>query len=394
MTTLAARPRTVALAALCVTTTTSYGALYYAFPVLAGRIVEDTGWSRTAITAAFSIGSLAGAAADVPVGRLIGRRGPREVMSGASLLGVAALLLVATAPAYWVFALGWLAAGASTAGLYYAPAFAALTAWYGPDRVRALTTLTLVAGFSSTIFAPLAALLASQLSWRMTYAVLAGILLAVTFPLHVAALRVPWPFADRGRAASATGVARTRRFVLLTAATALATLVSFASLVQLVPLLTGRGMSATAAAWALGLGGAGQVAGRLLYAPLSRFGFRARTGGIIGALAAMILLLAVVPGPAPALIALSVLAGAARGLFTLLQATAISDRWGIESYAALNGVYNLPVSAAAALAPLFGAALSQILGGDAQLFAALAGLGAVAVALAWAADATTAPATD
>ena len=382
----AGSPRSIGLAALCVTTTVSYGALYYAFPVLAGDIVEDTGWSRTAVTAAFSIGSLAGAACGVPVGRVIGRRGPRAVMSAASLLGALALLLVAAAPSYPVFVLGWLAAGASTSGLYYAPAFAALTAWYGPDRVRALTTLTLVAGFSSTIFAPLSAVLSSQLTWRATYAVLAMILL-VTLPVHLWALRLPWPFRDRGGTGRADrGVLRSRQFLLLTGASALATLVSFAALVELVPLLTGRGLSSASAAWALGLGGAGQVAGRLLYAPLSRIPARTRTVGIMAGLSAMVLALGAVPGPAPALIALSVAAGAVRGLFTLLQATAISDRWGVESYASLNGVYNLPISAAAALAPISGSALAAALGGYGLLFAALAVLAALAALVAAAAD--------
>ena len=41
-----------ALAALCVTEIVSYGVIYYAFPVLAGQISGETGWSRTAITAA------------------------------------------------------------------------------------------------------------------------------------------------------------------------------------------------------------------------------------------------------------------------------------------------------------------------------------------------------
>jgi hypothetical protein len=43
-----------ALRALCLTETVSYGVLYYAFPVLAGSITADTGWSSTAITAVFS----------------------------------------------------------------------------------------------------------------------------------------------------------------------------------------------------------------------------------------------------------------------------------------------------------------------------------------------------
>ena len=45
-------------------------------------------------------------------------------------------------------------------GLFYPSAFAALTGWYGPQRVQALTALTLAAGVASTIFAPLASALA------------------------------------------------------------------------------------------------------------------------------------------------------------------------------------------------------------------------------------------
>lgn len=37
--------------------------------------------------------------------------------------------------------------------IFYAPAFAALTRYFGVDAVRALTVLTLVAGFASTVFA-------------------------------------------------------------------------------------------------------------------------------------------------------------------------------------------------------------------------------------------------
>ena len=56
------------------------------------------------------------------------------------------------------------------AGTLYPPAFAALTHWGGARRVRALTTLTLVAGLASTVFAPLASALDDVLGWRQAYA--------------------------------------------------------------------------------------------------------------------------------------------------------------------------------------------------------------------------------
>ena len=113
-------------------------------------------------------------------------------MTAGSVLGALAVAGIAAAPAYGWFLAAWLAAGIASAGLYYPPAFAALTTWYGPRRVPALTTLTLAAGFASTIFAPLTSALAGPLGWRGDYLLLAAVLAAVTIPAHALFLRLPW----------------------------------------------------------------------------------------------------------------------------------------------------------------------------------------------------------
>ena len=376
------------LVALCVTVTVAYGVLYYSFTVLAPGISADTGWSRAAVTSVFSAGSLTGAFAGVLVGRVIQRRGPRVVMTAGSLLGALGAVLIAAAPNLAVFTLGWLVAGAAGAGTFYPPAFAALTQWYGDQRVRAITTLTLAAAFSSTIFAPLVAFLDAEWGWRATYVVLGAIMLVVTAPAHALVLRLPWHPAtvEHGtheRSRTDREVLTSRTFVLVAASGALTTLVMFASLVHLVPLLLDRGMSVQLAAWALGLSGAGQVVGRLLYAALARrLPTNSRAALVMVLLAAMVLALALVPGPVPLLVVIAVLAGAARGLFTLVGATVVSDHWGPERYAALNGVYNAPVGVAAALSPAFGAAVVTLTGSVAGLFVVLAGLGVVGAVLA------------
>ena len=93
-------------------------------------------------------------------------------------------------------------------------------------------------------------------------------------------------------------------------------------------------------------------------------------------------LLAILPGPAALLIAVAMLAGAARGVFTLLQATAISDRWGSTHYGRLGGLLTAPAMLATALAPWAGAALAEALGGYPAVFAVFAVLAAAAAALA------------
>jgi len=93
------------------------------------------------------------------------------------------------------------------------------------------------------------------------------------------------------------------------------------------------------AAWALGLGGAGQVLGRLFYAlHARRTSVRGRTVAVPLAGAAGTALLGVVSGPAVALVAIAVLLGVARGIFLLLHATAVSDRWDTADYGHLSGL--------------------------------------------------------
>lgn len=300
-------------------------------------------------------------------------------MTIGSVLGVVSLLVVATAPNPPIFFVGWALAGFAMASTFYQPAFAALTRWWAPDHVRALTIVTLAGGLASTVFAPLTAALADHLSWRHTYLVLACILAAVTIPAHALALREPWPDAPTNptqTAAGATKVGRSRPFLLLAAAFTLSGFAMYAVVVALVPLLLERGYTTGQAAWALGIGGAGQT----LYAALARRTTpTARTTILIALGALTTAAFAAAPGPYPLLIALSVTAGMVRGNLTLLQATAITDRWGTTHYGRLSGLLAAPATTAAALAPFAGAALAVPLGGYGPLFCVLA---AVSVAAA------------
>src|SRR3954452_2330781 len=377
---------TRALIAVCITQVTSWGVLYYALPVALGPITADTGWSGTAVTAAFSAGLVVSALVGIPVGRWLDRFGPRRVMTAGSLLGVPATVAVALAPGYGWFLAAWLVAGVAMAAVFYHAAFAALTRWYGDRRVRALTTVTLVAGLSSTVFAPFTHALLDVLSWRGTYLVLAGVLAVVTVPLHALALTPPWTPAAHPHPAAARGVpaeARTAGFLLLSAALTLAAFGTYAASLTLIPLLTGRGMSAGLAATALGLLGAGQLLGRVGYGPLSaRTHPTGRTVVIALASAAAIALLAALPGAPALLVAAAVAAGAARGAGTLLQATVVADRWGTARYGTLSGLFSAPITAAAAVAPWGGTTLAALTGNYPAMFWLLAALVLLAAVLA------------
>lgn len=371
------------LVALCLTQVTSWGVLYYAFPVLSGRISTDTGWPVSMLTAAFSAGLVVSAVLGVVVGRWVDRHGPRWLMTTGSLVGVAAVVAIAWSPTMAWFFTGWLLAGVAMSAVLYPPAFAALTRWYGPRAVGALTVLTLAGGLASTLFAPLTAALADPLGWRGTYLVLAGILLLVTVPGHLLGLHRPWPAPPplRHTRHAPDRVVRSPSFVALMATLALAACASYAVVVNLVPLLTERGIPLGIAAVILGLGGAGQVLGRLGYPPLAgRTSVRARTTLTLAGLAVTTALLAAFTSLA-ALVTVAVLAGMVRGIATLVQATAVTDRWGTAHYGQLSGVLAAPIAVAAAVAPWAGAALAHHLGGYGPMFWVMAGIAAAAAIL-------------
>lgn len=377
------------VAVLCASQITTWGVLFYAFPVLATTIARDRDWELPDLIAIFTGAQVLAAIAGVWVGRQLDRSGPRLAMTVGSTTGVVGVLVVAGSPNLAVFGLGWTLIGLAMSATLYPPAFAAVTHWAGPQRVRALTTVTLVGGLASTVFAPLTAVLEQATDWRTAYALL-SIPLAATAALHWVGLRAPWTQRsepgdeDLGRTGTLTAlrgdhVVRSRRYLRLWFALALGGFAVYAVVVNLIPLLEQNGVGTTAAAVALGVGGLGQVAGRLLYEPLLdpiRPG--PRTAATLAAAGVTTALIAGVHEPLAAVMLICFVAGLARGVFTLIQATAVTDRWGPESYGARNSLLTGSTTIAAALAPWGVAAGASVLGSYNGTFLVLAALALVA----------------
>jgi MFS family permease len=365
----------------------SWGVLFYGFMVLATSIRDREGWPLTHLMAVFTMAQVVAAGAGLWVGRRLDRDGPRVVMTAGSALGVVAVLAVALAPSFEWFVAAWVLMGVAMSATLYAPAFTVLTHWAGARRVRALTVVTLVAGLASTVFGPLAALLEAQGTWRTAYLVLA-LPLASTVAAHWWGLREPWSPVlaghDEPSRSSTSRLLRTPEFALLVGAFTLAGFCVYAAVVNLVPLLTDGGLTALTAAVALGLGGVGQVAGRLVYGPmLDRIPVRPRTVLVVGAASATTLALAFSVRWAVLVCAVSFAAGFARGIFTLIQATAVSDRWGTRDFGARSSVLTGAVMVAGAFAPWLGALIASLVGGYDGAFVVIAvagGLSAVVLA--------------
>jgi MFS family permease len=352
----------VIVVALSITETVTWGIIYYGFPVFLRPMEQDLGASRVAITAAFSVGLGVAALAALPVGRWIDRHGGRGLMTAGSCLAAAltfAWARVENLPALYVV---WFLMGLAMAATLYEPAFAVVVTWFARGRDRALLTVTLVAGFASTIFMPIEAWLLTRVGWRAALTILAAVLAVITIPIHALVLRrSPLAAPRRGPDGVTTSAVpgmtlrqatRTLVFWVLACAFFVSNFATAAASVHLIPYLVDRGYSATLAAATIGWMGAMQVPGRLLFVPISaRLGARWMVASVfLGQAVGMgqLPLIALIGTTVPFI----VIMGASNGMSTLSRATSLAQIFGARHYGAISGAVALGANGARAIGPV------------------------------------------
>lgn len=141
-------------AAIGTAQTVAWASSYYLPAILADSMARDLAVSPSFVFGAFSVALLVAAALGPLVGRTIDRRGGRGVLLGSSLAFVAGLATLAWSPNVAVLATGWLILGVAMGMGLYDAAFATLARSFGHDARGAITGVTLMAGFASTIGGP------------------------------------------------------------------------------------------------------------------------------------------------------------------------------------------------------------------------------------------------
>lgn len=371
----------VIVAAVSITETVTWGIIYYGFPVFLRPMEQDLGASRVAITAAFSVGLGVAALAALPVGRWIDRHGGRGLMTLGSCLATAltfAWARVESLPALYAV---WFLMGLAMAATLYEPAFAVVVSWFRQGRDRALLTVTLVAGFASTIFMPIEAWLLTRVGWRAALTILAVVLAVITIPIHAFVLR-RGPSAATARTAdgvvtSVPGMtlgqaSRTLVFWVLASAFFLSNFSTAAVSVHLIPYLVDRDYSATLAASIIGWMGAMQVPGRMLFVPISaRLGARWMVASVFFGQAVgmgQLPFIAMIGTALPFI----VIMGASNGMSTLSRATSLAQIFGARHYGAISGAVALGANGARAIGPVGASLLLLGLGAYPSVFWVLA----------------------
>jgi len=386
----------VLVATLGVTETISWGVLYYAFTVYLNPMTSELGWSRGDVTGAFSVAVLLAGLAAVPVGRWLDRRGPRLLMTVGSMVATLLVLAWSQVVSLPQLYLIWAAIGLTMAATLYDPAFATANRWFDRHRVRALTTITLMAGFASTIFIPLAGALEQAQGWRQSLVTLAAILAVGTIAPHALLLRArpedlglhpdggstshDYLKRPTGSGLQVGEAIRHASFRWLSTAFFLTTLTTAAVSIHLLPYLNDRGYDPTFAALVVGSIGAMQVLARLVLTPFgNRISPWALGMGVL-ALQPLSLLFLLLGRSTLGVLVFVALFGAQRGLSTLIRPALLADLYGVLRYASIAGVLQFALALAQSAAPYGAGVAYDTLGNYEPVFWGLTLISAVAVA--------------
>ncbi len=382
------------IAALAVGETIVWAAFYYTFPALLTRWVSTEGWSKTVLTAAFA-GTIMLSALLAPLaGRLIDRGYGPALMTGATCVGAGLLALSSVTASLAVFVPIWLCLGVVMAGALYEPCFAVVTRALGPSARRAITAITLLAGFAGTLAFPMNHWIAEAGGWRLASQAMAALALLVAAPLlwfstsrleaFALACTPAENEAHRPSEAPQAPALRGRLFFLLTLGFAAVGASHSLVLNHLLPILESHRMSDDLAVLVAAGVGPMQVVGRLAI-----LGFERHLSNQVVALASCVavgLAACCLFGSQflPFLaILFVVLHGSGYGTVSIMRPVMLRETLGDANFGATSGRMARFSTAAAALAPFAGSLLWLIGGYDLALVVV-----ALACALAFAAFAS------
>jgi MFS family permease len=322
--------------------------LAFTFGVFLKPIMADTGWQRSSVSFALSIGGIFSAIAVPILGRMMDRWTIRRVALPGIVLYALCLSLVGLSPrVFWVFTLMFAIAEMTSAiqtPLGYAKA---ISAWFDPRRGLALGIAMAGVGLGGTVIPQVANFLIERVGWRGAYPGLALLTLAIAFPAVGLWIREPRPGeGERGNllatpilpGLTSRDAVRQSRFWLLVGVFFLVAIAINGTVAHVIPLLTDRGISPAAATAIFGLFGLSTLAGRLLAGYLVDRIFAPHVASVffLAPIAGLVLLASAV-GPLPAFGV--VLFGLGLGTEIDLIAFLVSRYFGQRAFGEIYGYF-------------------------------------------------------
>ena len=165
---------------------------FYGYSVINKPIGDYFGWSRSEVTAAFLVYSIAVAVASFGVGRLVDRRGPRQVLLLGAVVMSLTLALLSQTSALWNYYLLHIFLGIGAALTGPIAVSINISSWFYRLRGTMQGIAFIGIGIGGMAIAPLLGnYLIPNIGWSGSYLVMAGLMLVLMLPL------VLWVMKDR-----------------------------------------------------------------------------------------------------------------------------------------------------------------------------------------------------
>ncbi len=344
----------------------TYAGVYYAFPALLPDLLVHTGWSVGALAAGPTLSFLVMAMLTPFTGRLVDRGWGGEMLIWLPGLAAIPLAFMGFVSSHWVYLALWALIGVAQAGMYYETCFAFLTRRLGDGARKAITLVTLVAGFAGTLAFPLGHYLGHSFGADWAFVVFAAMIPVLAVPANLWAVRrlramaraeaasgpltEPAPFRPVRRA---MGKGAFWALVAMFGALMLnhSVILTFALL-----LFHDRGADPATAALAASCLGPAQVLGRLaLVAGGARISNRLATALSVVMLTMAGVVLTFGSGVVALVFVFAALQGAGIGILSILRPVLIADYLGRAGFGGISGAVAISPILSAALGPFIGA---------------------------------------
>lgn len=218
-----------------------YGTIFYSYAIVAPGFAAEFNVDAAVPFSIISIALLISGLASPFLGRQIDRHGaPRIMVLGSIAVGLV-YIAAALAPSFALLATLIVLLQVIAVAVLYGASFPTLAQFGGAGARKAITQLTLISGFASSVFWPLSGWLVGEFGWRGTFLIYAALHLLIALPIHLLiARRAP------GRAAVVAGaplgdpkgVVRPRfAFWMVALSFGITGILSTALVVHLVPIL-------------------------------------------------------------------------------------------------------------------------------------------------------------
>jgi len=371
---------------------TSYG-MYVTYGLFMNPLAEEFGWSRAAISGAYTLSSVIQGIVGILAGVWTDKLGARVVVTISGVLFGSGYILMSWAESIWgLYLFFGVLTGIGLSGLWVPP-LSTVARWF--TRRRSLATGIVLSGMTigQIVAPPIISRLIIAFGWRSSF-LIPGIVALVVIVAGAQALRKE-PRVQQSVASkddievgkqvpglTSWEAVRSRQFWIVSAAFFSVGIAAFGPLIHLVPYAVGAGLSEVSAANLLAVHGAVGIPGSFLLGGLLGDSIGNRKTFMVGLTLVVVSLLLLVSARQVWLFYLcAVVLGTGMSCMATAESPLVAEIFGLSRHASIYAAVGIGYTAGVGLGPLLFGSIFDGVGSYSPAFFLSTALGVIALVL-------------